>query len=605
LPDLARAAYEFMSPTLLAQQPPEAPRKSKAETFTDWDTIYKHLEARIQALRMWRFAWWAYWAVLAAFFLPFRYIWLVTANRMWRGSNINTQIVNSHGLLAARTCAAGMFKGLCDPSRPWFKLGIGVPWIELDEAGKAWLKDTEDKLYTVYAQSNFYDQRAVVFRDLTVFGTSPTIINEDAEDVARFYVPAAGEYYLGNGARLAVDTLYREFTLTVLQIVGMFTLQECPKVIQGQWQNGSYDTEHVVAHAIEPNFDIARRGRGAKGAVSVVPRQFTWREVYWLRQQKTERPLSVRGINGRNFTADRWATVSNDAYGRSPCMDATGDNKQLQTEDVRKAEFIAKGVRPPMGAPPELKNEPASIMPGEITYMVAKQAFHPLFEVAPQWLAGLTEDIAKIEARIDHCLYVDVFMAISRMEGVQPRNELELTKRDLERLQELGPVITLAEKEFDITNQRVMDILERRRLLKPRPPSLLDVPLKFTYVSILRLAQRSAESVAMKDCFTTGGELSSAAKAAGVPDPLRVLNLDKAFRKYCELNNLEPDLLYTDTEVEQHDAIRMQEQQKAQAPANAMAAVQAAKTLSDTQLPGGNSALGALAGGGAGAPTLQ
>jgi diaminopimelate epimerase len=35
---------------------------------------------------------------------------------------------------------------------------------------------------------------------------------------------------------------------------------------------------------------------------------------------------------------------------------------------MRKAEFIGKGVRPPMGASPELKSEPASIIEGNITY---------------------------------------------------------------------------------------------------------------------------------------------------------------------------------------------------------------------------------------------
>lgn len=35
----------------------------------------------------------------------------------------------------------------------------------------------------------------------------------------------------------------------------------------------------------------------------------------------------------------------------------------------RKEEFIEKGVRPPLGEDPVLKNEPASIMPASITYM--------------------------------------------------------------------------------------------------------------------------------------------------------------------------------------------------------------------------------------------
>src|SRR5579864_8494831 len=552
--DYATAAYEFASPTLLAKQPANPPTGAPGRISRGWDTIYAHLEARMLALRNWRYSWWAFWSILAAFFLPFRYVWLVTANRMWRGGNINTQIINSHGLLAVRTCAAGMWTGLCSPSRPWFKVGIALPWIDIAADAKDWLTDTEQKIYTVFAQSNFYSIMAQPFRDLVVISPAPPI-------------------------------------------VGMVTIENCPEVVCRAWKAGQYETEFVIARAIEPNFDLPNR---AGGSVKVIPGKFTWREVYWLKGTKTEKPLSVRGFRAiRPFMALRWSHVSNDAYGRSPCMDAIGDNRQLQTEDMRKGEFIEKGIRPPMGAEPELKNEPASIMPGMITYMNTagqKKGFWPLFEVAAQWLTGLTADITKIEGRIDHCLFVDLFMAISRMEGVQPRNELELTKRDLERLQELGPVITLAENEFDLAIERTMEILERRGMLKPRPQSLRGVPLKITYVSILRLAQRSAESIAMKDVFATAGALSSAAKAAGVPDPIRVINLDKSMKHYADLNNYPNDCVFTDDEIKEHDAIRQKAMQAAQAPQQAMAAVTAAKTLSDTQLPGGNSALGALVG---------
>ena len=286
-------------------------------------------------------------------------------------------------------------------------------------------------------------------------------------------------------------------------------------------------------------------------------------------------------------------------------MDALGDDKQLQLETVRKAEFIEKGVRPPMGANPELKNEPNSILPGHTTYMSTdggKKGFWPLFEINPAWLTGITADIKEVQARIQRCLFVDLFMAISRMEGVQPRNELELTKRDLERLQELGPFIELFETEFaGPAIMRVLEIMENRKMLKAKPQSLRGVPLKINYMSIMKLAQRSAESVAMKDVFATMGELSSAAKAAAVPDPIRVFDLDKAARKYADISNFPSECLFTENEVQQHDQARQQGAQQAQAPQAAMAAVTAAKTLSDTKLSPG-SALSALTGGAGGAP---
>ena len=208
--------------------------------------------------------------------------------------------------------------------------------------------------------------KAQAFQDVTVFGTAPVIIYSDFEDVVRFYLPCAGEYFLATGARLTVDTFDREFVLTVSQIVEMFGLENCPKDVQAMWINGgaSLDQEFVVCHCIEPNFAVSKKG--TKEKINFIPGVFAYREIYWLKGIESDRPLSKMGFHKKPFMVARWATTSNDPYGRSPCMDALGDSKQVQQETRRKAEFIEKGVRPPMGANPELKNEPSSIVPGKM-----------------------------------------------------------------------------------------------------------------------------------------------------------------------------------------------------------------------------------------------
>lgn len=594
----AEAPYSDMGPSLLSQQPIVESDWALKEA-EDWQTVYTHLESRLGMLRSWRWSWWAYWGRLAAYFNPRRYHWVITANRMAKGSPINDQIVDSTGLQAVETCASGMWSGLTNPARPWLKLRQALPWVELDADAKMWLEDSEQRLYTVLSQSNFYTEMAQSFQDLTVFGTAPGIIYEDFEDVIRVYTPCAGEYYLASGARFSCDTLYREFVLTVAQIVEMFTIKRCPDPVQKLWAQGgsSVDVEFVVCHAIEPNFPIAKRGVTG-GSVRPVPKSFTFREIYWLRGQPAKAALSMRGFHQKPFYAMRWSKVSNEPYGRSPCMNALGDNMQVQQETRRKAEFIEKGVRPPMGANPELKNEPSSIVPGNITYFDTtngKKGFFPLFEPQPAWLSGITADIDMVNKRMERALFVDVFMAITQMQGVQPRNELELTKRDLERLQKLGPVIDLVEGELQIAIQRILDIMNRRRMLKPMPESLKGVPLKIEFTTIMRIAQRSATAVSIKDFLAVTTQMSAAAKSSGLPDPLRKVNMDKAAEKYADVSNVPSDLLFTEDQVNEQDKARAQAQQQAAIPGQAGAAVDAAKSLSETSMEGG-SALSALLG---------
>jgi hypothetical protein len=398
-----------------------------------------------------------------------------------------------------------------------------------------------------------------------------------------------------------VDTLYREFVLTITQIVDMFGLEACPEQVRQKWETGGgvIESEMIVCHAIEPNFAISRRQRsGGSGKVNVVPGHFTWREVYWLKGQKTDAELSRRGFNSCPFFVARWSVVSNDPYGRSPGMDCLGDTKQLQLETRRKGEFIEKLVRPPMGANPEMKNEPSSIQPGNITYTStdgSKKGFWPLFEVKPASLPPMIEDIKEIQQRIKDCYFVNLFMAITQMQGVQPRNELELTKRDLERLQALGPFVNLFTTEAAGPGvMRALDICERRRLLKPRPASLIGMPLKVDCISMMKIAQAASANTGIASVVAQGIQMSQGAKESGAPDPLDNIDMDEALRLMAENGQVTSKVIRGAGKVA---ALRQQKAHAAAAQGAAQiapAAVAAAKTLSETDPRAG--ALGAMLG---------
>ena len=593
----ANAYYESQSIGTLAEQPLDPPKDCQAGD--DWNTIYPQLQSRLQSLKNWRWSWWSYWAEVATYTLPRRYHWLVTPNTYDRGRPVNDAILDGTALDAVTVCASGLWSGLTSPSRPWKDIGVALPWANLDAAALNWLYDTNQRLDVVLAQSNFYQTMAQAFQDVAVFGTAPVIIYEDDADVIRCYLPCCGEYALAVGSQLTVDTIYREFNLTVSGIVQMFGLANCPAPVQQLWRagGGALDREFCVCCAIEPNIVMP----GPFGsAVRVVPGSFAYREVHWLRDIKAERELSRRGFWEKPFFAARWAVTSNDPYGRSPGMQALGDNKQLQFETRRKAEFLEKGVRPPMGAHPSLKNQPSSIQPGGITYAPmenGKEGFWPLFMVNPQWMEPLVKDLEQIQKRIQTAFFVPTFLAITQMEGIQPRNELEITKRDLERLQVLGPFINLFETECaDPAIMRILSIMERKKLLLPRPPSLRNMPLKLNYRSIMKIAQEASETASMERMAQVTGTLDLAAKEVGRPPPGRIVKWDEWLREYSRLVNVHPNLFYSQQEVITADTVRARQAQGAQTMALTQPAVDAAQTLSQTQIGNGKSALQAILG---------
>jgi len=130
--------------------------------------------------------------------------------------------------------------------------------------------------------------------------------------------------------------------------------------------------------------------------------------------------------------APRWDLASNDAYGRSPAMDALGDIKQLQLEQKRKAQAIDKMVNPPMIADVALKNEgrraccPAASPTCEHGGAVG---FKTVFEVMPP-IAELKDDIAEVQGRIRSVFFNDLFLMISQLDTVRTATEIDARREE-------------------------------------------------------------------------------------------------------------------------------------------------------------------------------
>lgn len=548
-----------------------------------------HLDSRLLGLRVSRYSWWTHWRDVARYFLPRRYQWLVTPNKGNRGSPINQNITDTTPVVALRILSSGMMSGITSPSRQWFKLSTGDDALDELEDVKAFLDECQRRMMRVMSESNYYNAKAVQYQDLSCFGTAPLIIDEDFEDVIRCYNPAAGEYYVDNSDRLQVDIFYREFTLTCKQIADKFGLENCSADIKGAIRTGgaSLTLEKVVCHAIEPNDQYTAGAPGVKGK--------KYREVYWEWGSGTSLVLKIKSYDEFPGSCPRWDIVSNDAYGRSPCMDALGDVIQLNVMTRRKAQGIDKMVNPPLIADSQLKNEPASTLPGAITYLQGMQngvGFKPIYEVKPD-LQYMVADIKDVQQRVRNTLYNDLFMMISQLDTVRTATEIDARRE--EKLIQLGPVLERFQSEsLSPEINRIFNIMLRGRILPAIPPSLSGVHLKVEYVSMLAEAQKAVSTAGIERLMAFVGNI------VGVkPESLDNIDIDATIDEYAELLGVRHELVVPIKKVMQMRAARAQEvqaQKMAQmAPAAAQGA-QAAQTLSQTQVGGGASALDLMLG---------
>jgi hypothetical protein len=290
------------------------------------------------------------------------------------------------------------------------------------------------------------------------------------------------------------------------------------------------------------------------------------------------------------FSCPRWDVNGNDAYGRSPAMDALGDNKQLQVEQKRKAMAIDKMVNPPMVADPSMKNEPASLNPGAVNYVSqvgSNIGFRPVFTVTPP-IQELMEDIKEVQQRVRDTFYNDLFLMISQLDTVRTATEIDARRE--EKLVMLGPVLERFNTEgLDPDISRIFRIMQRHGLLKAPPDSLAHQTIKAEYVSVLSDQQRATVTTAIERLFAFVGNIS-----AVVNNAIDKIDTDATIEAYGEALHVPAKLLRNGRSLALVRQQRAQQEQAAAAAQTGQAAVDGAQTLSQTDVGGGQNALQAI-----------
>jgi hypothetical protein len=569
---------------------------------TPADVAYKQfVMGRLIGMRTNRFSWWTHWRELADYFLPRRYRWLITPNMQSRGTQINQHILDSSGVISARNLASGLVSGKSSPTRPWFKFKIGREDNTQTTPRSLWLAECERLMYLVFHESNFYNCIATFYYDLVIFGTAAILEYEDFEDVVRFYNPCAGEYYVDINGKYQPVIFYREFTMTCSAVVDEFGYANCSTSVQGLFdtKSGANLTKEItVAHAIEPNND----GRAAEFGV---PEHFAYREVYWEWGGSGSPQgggttaigfLRKRGYFEQMAIVGRWDLVSNDPYGRSPGMDALPDQKQLQLETRRKAQAVDKMVNPPLVADVQLKNQPASLLPGGITYVTGysasgKPGFSSVYDTKFP-VNEISEDLKEVRERIAKTFFNDVLRTASQYETRSNVTAVEWDMRKSESLVMLGPVLERIDNEvLKPIIERTFAVMARAGIFPPSPPELAGKNMEIEFVSMLQQSQQAAASAGIERLLSLAGNL-----AAIDPAAMDNIDVDYALDNFSYLLNNSPKLIRSPEQLVEIRTNRQRQQQMAERAQQAEQLAKAGKNLSETNVGGGINALQAMGG---------
>ncbi len=533
----------------------------------------------------------AHWRELGDYILPRRTrFWVSDRNK---GDRRTQKIINSSATFAARTLRSGMHAGITSPARPWMRLTTPDPDLAEFGAVKEWLHTVTQRMLTVFLRSNLYNVLPIQYGDMGVFATAAMGVLEDERDLFRCYSYPIGSYALGVNERQVVDQFIREYPLTVRQIVKSFGLDPktnmidwsgISQTVRNLWDRAAYEQTVDVCWIVSPNADRDPKKLGSK----FLP----YFSCHFEKGQDIEGVfLREAGFNEFPVLGSRWDVTGEDIYGTDcPGMTSLGDIKALQVMMRRKAQAVEKMINPPLQAPTHIRNQKASLLPGDVTYADVREGQNgvtPIHEVSLS-VSELTADIKETEFLIRRSFYEDLFLMLATTD----RREItarEIEERHEEKLLALGPVLERTNDELlDPLVERVYAMMERQGLIPEPPEELQGVDLKVEYISLMAQAQKLVGVVGQDRFLMSVGSMAEA-----FPQVRHKVNAMQAVDDYADMLGVNPKLVFPDDEA---NASMQAEQQAMQAQARAAAmkdTTGAAKDLSETKLQG-DSALDAL-----------
>lgn len=535
------------------------------------------LNQRWGQLKNERASWFSHWMEITTYFLPRNGRYFLTDRD--RGYRRHNAIYDNSGTKALRTLTAGLMSGLTSPARPWFRLATHDAEMMKIANVRDWLADTTNVMLSVFQKSNTYRALHSTYEELAAFGTAACVFTEDFDDIIRLYPLTTGEYCIATDWRGEVCTLYREFQKTVGEVVKEFGMENCSGEVQSRYTAGNLEAWVTIVHAIEPRAD---RDPVKKDAMNMA-----WSSITYESGVNSEKVLRESGYEYFSAMCPRWQVSGGDIYGNSPGMEALGDVKQLQHEQLRKSQVIDYQTKPPLQVPSGMKNRDVETLPGGISFVDSagqNTGIRTAFDVNLR-LDYLLGDIQDVRQRVNSAFYADLFLMISSQ--IDSRmTATEVAARNEEKMILLGPVLERLQNELlnpliEMTFQRML----KTGVVPPPPQELQGAQLNVELVSMLAQAQRAIVTNGT-DRFV--GNLGQIAQFK--PEVLDKFDADEWANEYADMLGVSPHLIVSDDDVAKLRAARAKAQAQAQQAAQANMASQTAKNLGQTPTTGGNAA---------------
>lgn len=463
---------------------------------------------------------------------------------------------------SVKTGVATVMGAMVPANSLWFGLDVGK------ESGdeQRFLEDMSQFIWENIHASNFDAEACDGMVDEWVAGWFVLFLDEMEQGGYNFEAWPVGECCIASSRSGGlVDTVYRKFTYSVSQCVGVYGIDKVSEATRKKYQENKFDDKVEIIMAIEP------RSLYVVGASNAKSLPFSSCHV----EVAANFTLRESGFHEFPCMVPRWMRIPGSAYATGPMSDALPDVMTLNEAKKWTLMGAETALAPPMVAVDDGVLNARNIKLGPRKIIVANDvdSIKPLIDGADVNVGMLT--VEDLRGSIRKILLAD---QLPPADGpVKTAYEWSVRVQTLRQM--LGPMFGRFQAEFlQALIERAFGIAWRANIrngfeLVGRPPaSLMNRNFTVRYLSPLARAQKMADVDAM-DRF----EMTLAQEAAIDASVLDIYDFDAAARKRSLLLGVPKDLIRSEratqavrdakqkaAEKQQQDAMAMQGQAEMQ-----------------------------------------
>jgi hypothetical protein len=247
-----------------------------------------------------------------------------------------------------QTLVSGVSGYSINPNILWLKLGLDDPKLEGQYGVKDWLEGAEGALYREYNRGNLYSQIPKLIESAATFGHGAMLIDEDVVNgKIRCVTMNPTEIYLDTNEYDEVDTVFREFHLTIENAAAYFGLDHLAREIQDNWGNDETGLNKPIriCHAVYKN----KKNDGG----NLVSQGFMYASVFI--DLDHDHVIREGGYENFPYAVFTWEKTMGKKYGIGPAICAVNDIRLLHKAEESRLKVAQLSAEPPMNIPQKLQ----------------------------------------------------------------------------------------------------------------------------------------------------------------------------------------------------------------------------------------------------------